>query len=168
MKTLLVSASLALAVAVLSGCASPKPGLALAPIGPGPSNIQTGEPEGRLVVFSAFEAGARFYTSHPYHRWYSDYRILRNDGQLLQTVRNDSGEIFDSPTQVKLPPGTYRIVAKANGHGDVTIPVVLVAGRTTIVHLEGGIRSPNGSSTAGSEIVCFPGGQFVGWKAGSE
>src|SRR5580700_10073109 len=139
---ILLSTAIIIAAAALSGCASAKPGLTLAPVGPDPAQSRTVGANGELLVFSAFEAGPQIYHEIPYQRSHSDYQLCRNNGQLLQTVRNETRGVFNAPTPVTLPPGTYRIIANANGHGLVTVPVVITAGRTTTVHLDGGIRSP--------------------------
>jgi hypothetical protein len=52
--------------------------------------------------------------------------------------RNDNGTSWEGPAEVQLPPGKYRVVARANGYGTVTVPVTVAAKQTTTVHLEGG------------------------------
>ena len=43
---------------------------------------------------------------------------------------------FGEPKEVRLALGNYKIKARYNGHGLVTIPVKIVADRETTVHLE--------------------------------
>jgi hypothetical protein len=66
---------------------------------------------------------------------------------------------------VELPAGTYRIIAQANGYGFVTVPVTVVAGHETILHLEGGDRWPNPRAFNQSNAVRLPDGEVVGWKS---
>ena len=61
-----------------------------------------------------------------------------------------------------LPAGQYRITARANGYGYVTVPVVIAANRNTIVHLE--TDSPNSAAFNQTNAVRLPGGEIVGWK----
>jgi hypothetical protein len=165
MKSLLAIGIVA-ATVLLSSCASHGPVLVLDPVGPAPSTSTAAAPTGTLMVFSAFEQGADF-NSQLYRRHYTDYRILSADGKRLQTVRNDSGSLVETPQQVQLPVGTYRVVARANGYGEVTIPVVIRADQVTTVHLEGSPSWPNRRQLAGSNPVRLPDGEIAGWRAGN-
>ena len=49
-------------------------------------------------------------------------------------------------------------------HGLVTVPVTVVAGEETVVHLEGGGRWPNPQVFNQSNAVRLPNGEVVGWK----
>jgi hypothetical protein len=152
-----------LAAVLFAGCASTRDSLVLAPVGPPPDMAAASASTGSLVVFSAFERNAPLPPGPDYRRRYSDYRILSADGQLVQTVSNDTGSAVGAPLEVKLAPGTYRVVAPANGYGVVTVPVVVVAARTTTVHLEGGLT--RASDQAGDAAVRLPDGRVVGWRA---
>jgi hypothetical protein len=125
-----------LAVLPLAGCASNGPGLVLAPVGP-PVSHSTAGSASALVVFSACDQSAHF-NDLPYRRVHSDYRILTTDGKLVQTVHNDNGTAAGGPKEVLLPPGQYQVVARANGYGAVTVPVIIGTNQITTVHLEGG------------------------------
>jgi hypothetical protein len=139
----------------------------LDPVGPAPFPSAGAGSTGTLKVFSAFEQGADF-NSQLYLRHYTDYRILSADGKRLQTVRNDSGTLVEGPKRVQLPVGTYRVVARANGYRQVTVPVVIRADQVTIVHLEGGSSWPNRRPLAGSNPVRLPDGEIAGWRADTE
>jgi hypothetical protein len=123
-----------LAVVSTAGCASAGHEVVLAPVGPAPSEAVSSSPHGTLVVHSAFDPNAHF-NSLPYTRFYTDYRIFSKDGKLVQAVQNNPSPSVPGPVEVKLPPGKYRVVARANGYGKVTVPVTVAAGEVTVVHL---------------------------------
>jgi hypothetical protein len=152
-----------LAVLPLAGCASNGPGLVLAPVGP-PVSHSTAGSASALVVFSAYDQGAHF-NDLPYRRVHSDYRILTTDGKLLQNVHNDNGRSAGGPKEVLLPAGQYQVVARANGYGAVTVPVIIGTNQTTTVRLEGGY--PRGSTAPSDQAnpVRLPDGEIVGWRA---
>jgi hypothetical protein len=108
--------------------------MVLAPVGPAAVQAASAGSQGSLVVYSACDPTAHF-NSLPYARFYTDYRIFSQDGQLLQAVRNNPSPSVPGPSKVELPPGQYRVVARANGYGEVTVPVIIAAGRLTTVHL---------------------------------
>jgi len=152
------------AVTVLWGCASPSHKLVLDPVGPPPLPSSAAGATGTLMVFSAFEQDADF-NSQLYRRHYTDYKILSTDGKQLQWVRNDSSTLPATPKPVELPLGTYRVVARANGYGQVTVPVVIRPNQVTQVHLEGDPSWPNRSRLAASNPVRLPDGEIAGWRA---
>ena len=154
-------------MALASGCSSHTPPLVLDPVGPAPFSCAVAGSTGTLVVFSAFEQGADF-NSQLYRRHYTDYRILSADGNRLQMVRNDSGTLLEAPKRVRLPVGTYRVVARANGYGEVTVPVVIRADQVTTVHLEGSPSWPNRKQLVGSNPVRLPEGEIAGWPASAD
>ncbi len=154
-----------LAAVWLAGCASTPRGLVLEPVGPAPAGAVGGSGPGSLMVFSALDTAPDFNQS-PYRQRYTDYRIYPAEGNhLLKAVHNDSGKLIDGPVRVELPAGNYHVSAKANGYGQVTVPVVIKAGQTTAVHLEGSHWWPRGSAIFDADPVRLPGGQIVGWPA---
>ena len=128
--------SFLLAALPLAGCASNGHDLVLATVGPTPFQV-TADADGSLVVFSAYDQSAHL-NSLPYRRVHSDYTILTADSKLLQTVHNDNGTSVEGPKEVQIPAKRYQVVARANGYGMVTVPVVICSNQTTTVHLEGG------------------------------
>jgi hypothetical protein len=88
-----------------------------------------------LVVYTAPDPHAHF-DGTPYHLYYSDYEVRSEDGALVRKVHNDSGSVIEGPVEVNLPAGKYRVHARANGYGWVTVPVLIEAGKVTTVHLE--------------------------------
>jgi hypothetical protein len=159
---------LIMAAAFLSGCAAGRNGMALDTVGPPLSQpTAANSTNGTLVVYSAYEVNADFNSRDPNRPEYSDYRILTNGGKLLQRVHNDSGTAIQDPVAVGLPPGKYRVSARANGYGYVTIPVIIETQQTTILHLEGGSSWPDESAFNQTNAVRLPDGQIIGWKAAS-
>jgi hypothetical protein len=161
---LLVTTGLLATVALLSGCASQRPALVLDPVGPAPVPAGVAGSSGTLMVFSAFRQGANF-NGPPYRRQYTDYKILSPTGKLLQWVRNDGGTLVAAPKPVALPTGTYRVVARANGYGEITVPVVIRPNQATLVHLEGSASWPDRKQLAASNPVRLPDGEIAGWRA---
>jgi hypothetical protein len=161
---LLLAASVVAGGALLSGCASHGPGLVLDPVGPPPVASPGAGSTGTLIVYSAFEQGAEFNSAY-YRRQYTDYKILSANSKLLQPVHNDSGLLVEAPKRVQLPVGTYRIFARANGYGEVIVPVVIRASQVTRVHLEGSAAWPNSQELAKSNPVRLPDGEIAGWRA---
>ena len=93
------------------------------------------------------------------------YEIVAANGGVRQTVVNQTGAWGSEPSTVALAPGWYRIVARANGYGKVTVPVLIAAQATTVVHLEGGVSEPEEAKLAGSNTVRLPDGRIIGWRA---
>ena len=111
---------------VVSGRISPSP------VSPSPT-----QPNGKLIVFSAYDVHAHF-NDLPYRRFYSDYRIYSEEGKFLESVHNQSDTPLDGPREVGLPPGNYQVRARANGYGTVSVPVKIEAHRATRIHLDDG------------------------------
>jgi hypothetical protein len=153
---------------LLAGCATGKSGMILDTVGPASAQpVPVGSTDGTLMVYSAYDVNADFNSRDPYRQEYSDYRILATDGKLLQRVHNDSGTILQDPMPVELPAGKYRVIARANGYGYVTIPVMIEAAQDTILHLEGGGSWPDGTAFNQSNAVRLPDGRIIGWKVAS-
>ena len=154
---------------LLAGCATGKSGIALDVVGPIPAQpAAVSLTNGTLVVYSAYEVNADFNSRDPYRPEYSDYRIFTSDGKLLQRVHNNSGTILQDPVPVELPAGKYRVIARANGYGYVTIPVIVDAQQSTVLHLEGGGSWPDEPVFNQTNAVRLPDGQVVGWRAPEE
>jgi len=151
---------------LLTGCATGKCGLTLDAVGPVPAGpVAAGSTNGMLVVYSAYRVGADFNSRDSRRPEYSSYKIFRADGKLLRRVGNDSGTELQDPVTVPLLAGNYRVVARANGYGDVTVPVVIATGQGTVLHLEGGNPWPDESVFNHTNAVRLPDGQVVGWRA---
>ena len=146
----------------LTGCDDYQQNLVLAPVGPRPVQPASTGTQGSLVVFLAFETDPNLDPEYARH---SRYKIFAEDGKLLQVVRNDSGIHYQGPVSVELAPGSYRVVARANGYGPVTMPIVIAANQVTTLHLEGDGSSPDQASLTPANSVRLPDGRRVGWRA---
>ena len=153
------------AATLWSGCASAQHGLTLDPVGPPSVQSTVPNDNGTLVVFSAYDVTAPGTGDYEHRHHYSDYKILSPDGKLLQNVHNDSNSVLREAARVKLPAGTYRVVAHANGYGMVTVPVVIEKNQVTTVHLEGGGSWENDVADNQANVVRLPDGRIVGWRA---
>ncbi len=154
--------------ALLAGCAGMRSGVVLDPVGPTPASpAQANSGSGTLIVYSAYQVNANFNYSDPNRRVHSDYKILDQDGKLVTRVHNATEDILKSAVQVTLPAGKYSVVARSNGYGIVTVPVIIEAGRETILHLEGGYKWPDENEFNDANAVRLPDGEIVGWKGTS-
>ncbi|MEI2723112.1 MAG: hypothetical protein V9H26_06065 [Verrucomicrobiota bacterium] len=150
---------------LLPGCLSSRSGLVLDSVGPAPGNTTTAGSYDTLLVFSAFATSLRLSDVDPYRRHCTDYTLFADDGKLVRTGPNDSETMLEGPVLVELPAGSYRIVARANGYGSVTVPVVIMTQRATTVHLEGGASWPDLVAISHSNPVRLPDGQIIDWRA---
>ena len=154
---------------LLTGCATSNGNkLSLDTVGPPVSQLATSSSpsaNGTLLVYSAYEVNADFNARDPNRPEYSDYEISTTDGKLLQRVHNNSGTMLQDAVPVTLPVGKYQVKARANGYGLVTVPVIIVAQQSTILHFEGGGFWPDESVFNQTNAVRLPGGLIIGWKA---
>ena len=86
------------------------------------------------------------------------------DGRLLKKIHNNDDTMLQRPVGVGLPAGKYSVQARANGYGLVSVPVMIQAGRNTVVHLEGGSNFGNHPAND-TNMVRLPDGRIVGWRA---
>ena len=102
-------------------------------------------------------------TSNSYTYENHDYSFHHAaDGTLFQEVTNGDEE----PTRVTLPKGSYTIVADSDTSGEVSVPVAIEAGRTTVVHLEREKDWKGASARIRSaDLVRLPNGQPIGFRA---
>src|SRR5262245_37038389 len=85
----------------LLGCANQQQNLVLQPVGPRPLQIAPERESGSLVVFSAPDSNAHFYSTSG-HIYYTDYNLLSDTGKLLQTVHNNTTSAVSGPATVTL------------------------------------------------------------------
>lgn len=152
----------------LAGCATASAPLVLAPVGPAPAASASGAATGTLVVYTPFDPRPHFTDVDPDRQHHTDYTLQGPDGRLIRRVHNDTGTVLDGPVAVALPPGSYRVLAEANGWGEVVVPVIIAARRETCVHLEGGGAAPRADQASPADLVRLPDGQVVGWAATRE
>jgi hypothetical protein len=149
---------------VLAGCVSAP--MALSPVGPNPAGRVSASDEGQLEVFSALQSHRDGNEYDPNPAWYqhTDYTVYNMQGERVRHVFNSVGHYEQAPGVTSLPPGEYRVVARAQGYLRTSVPVVIEAGRTTRVHLDAQWRAP--ADTPSRELVETPAGYPVGWRAG--
>ena len=158
----------ALACACLTGCASDSNQASIETVGPHPSaGADQNADNGTLIVYSAFATDADFYNRNPYGRRYTDYKIMTSDGRLYQKVHNDNGTLTEDAQSVSLPAGTYQVRAQSNGHGNLTVPIVVAAHQTTILHLEGGGAWQKREGLDETNAVRLPSGEIIGYRSAS-
>lgn len=146
-------------VLLLTGCTSTP--VVLAPVGPSPAAIDQAGSNGQLVVFSAWEGHTE--GNNPVWYQHADYRLYDEHGRRLRYVDNTVGNYERTPRAITLPAGKYLVKAEADDYLQVEVPVVIKAGRTTRVHLDGDWKPPR--ATPGTELVSVPAGYPVGWRA---
>jgi len=147
---------------LLVSCTSER--MTLSPVGPRPVAWEKVLPpagKGQLEVFTEtdeYEWGqdVPFFP----HR---DYQICTPEGKRVERVWNHQTHEDETPATVTLPAGRYLVKADAEFYGPVTVPVVIRPDQTTRVVLQPGWK-PAGEFAA-SDLVGFPSGYFVGWRA---
>jgi hypothetical protein len=144
-----------------SGCASHREKVIVGPVGPPPLVAPGQSEQGALVVYSALDFGMPGDAEMVSH--HSGYQIYSADGRRFKYVNNRIGTYREDPATVSLPPGHYKIRARAAAFGSVTANVVVEAGKTTFIHLDGSELS--GAQTPTSRFVSLPDGLIIGWQA---
>ena len=160
MKLTLRNTILSMATAILVvGCASAPPTIVHETVGPGPTVVNQ-QHNGFLKVYSATEWMAD--DDGPSLLKYTNYQIDLADGTVFKEVANDDQE----PTRVILPKGTYTVVAWSDTSGEVSVPVAIETGKTTVVHLE---REKDwkeaATGTRSSDLVRLRNGQPIAFRA---
>ena len=82
---------------------------------------------GRVDEFD--DGGVAFYA-------HSSYVIYTTNGKLVKNVENHISRSDEIPEVVALPVGSYMVVARSEKDGYIRLPVVIKAGRRTIVDLD--------------------------------
>ena len=99
------------------------------PVGP-ELNYRTESSKGYLIVYSATDAfndGDVPYYAH------SAYSIYTTDGKFFKHVENHISLSDEIPSVVTMPIGSYTIEVRSENHGYVRLPIVIAAGRRTVV-----------------------------------
>jgi len=118
-----------------AGCRTSETPKMLSEQGPDPASAVPGSTHGTLVVFTAPNTHADPLAA-PQRLTYSDYHLQSGTGMDLGTIKNHSDSVWEGPAAITLPDGRYRITGRANGIGIVVVPIRVVAGRTTTIHLD--------------------------------
>ncbi len=164
-------------VVCLVGCASPRQLTVSEAVGPAPAARVAAPSGSALQVYTARVRApmdlneAEFERNNDYGRndflyepAHTDYTIYTQNGKVLEQVKNARNYEDPQPALVSLPPGTYKIQARARDFGWVTIPVVIKANKVTVVNLQ---RFPNPvvESIDRAGAVLLGGDRIVGWRA---
>jgi hypothetical protein len=113
-----IAVCLLLGALALAGCASP------------PQAYE--RKSGDLVVYSATFAPTVEQSEYPAH---TDYTVATVDDTLIEHVTNQAGPFEAYPVTVRLPVGDYHVRAQYDGGRFIVVPVVIEAGKTTVVDL---------------------------------
>ena len=153
-------------ILALVGCAS-APIEVLQPVGPKPRDAEQSKPLlGYLKVYSNTESyndGDVMYYPH------SGYSIYTNERKRIKIVANHISNNDETPEVVPIPIGNYYILAQSEVDGLVHVPVIIKAGRVTVVNLEASSRKCD-TDVQGVEVsraVKSSSGHVIGWKAES-
>jgi len=148
-----------------TGCAIDRQIIVQTPVGPPPFSEARRSFKGELVVYSELELSNSYDIDQQYH---SGYKLYSSDGIFLQYVENKIGARFEEPATVSLSPGRYKVVARTAPLGSLSVPVVIEAGKTTMVLLDGTRLSRGRRKTTDSDFVRLPDRTIIGWRAPEE
>jgi len=153
--------ALAAVALILSACATP-PLVVDQPIGPyepaRPSNL------GTLIVYSDTES----LNGDPEYLVHTNYTVLTSEGALVLEVDNHNSTVDIHPTPIALPAGRYKVIAKNQRYGDVSLVAVIQPGRETVIDLNEDmlpVRSARAGNAEADDWVRLPSGQIIGSKA---
>jgi len=132
------------------------------PVGPLTPDLPRSPRDGELVVYSARHSSTVGQSEYPQH---TDYGIRGPGADAFHPVANQAGLFAQDPAPLKLVPGEYRVKALVEGGGYVVVPVIIEAGKRTVVDLVGTVMPQNPASD--SHWVKLRDGQVVGWQARS-
>ena len=132
-SSLIVFFTTVLLLSLGSASAGGKDPLSPSPVRPGNLDYRIELPQGYLKVYTAtdeFDDGGVPYYAH------SSYTIYTTDGKVFKNVENHISRNDEIPEVVALPVGSYTVEARSERDGYVRVPVVIKAGRRTIVDLD--------------------------------
>ena len=96
--------------------------------------------QGSLMVYSVMD---RFDDDDVVYYEYSSYAIYTINGKLFRHVENRVSSSDQIPKAVTLPAGSYVIEARSATDDHVRVPVVIKAGRQTILDLGSRGKEPS-------------------------
>jgi hypothetical protein len=163
MRTTVFNCLLTLAL-FATGCAFNREAVITEPVGPPPRASHVPSSDGSLVVYSGFEVNDVTGFAYENVQPHTPYDIYASDGKLVKHVRNYAGGLLDAPETVALSAGNYKVTARANGYARVVLPVLVIAGKTTAVHLDSSGFNLSKQNPTGN-LVKLPDGQIIGWLA---
>jgi hypothetical protein len=157
-------------LAAMTGCSMRAPLVVQNPVGPQRLHPPRRRTDGDLVVYSGRHAATYAQSEYPVH---TEYTIATPDDKVIERVANQTGPFSADPEKVHLAPGKYHVKALAERGGFVVVPVVIEAGKTTVVDLDGEALPQSedadahgdADADAAGEWVRLPDGHVVGWRA---
>ena len=171
----LLKAMVILAAALLAGCAGNQRRPVVGIVGPAPGcQSEPSTSSGSLIVFSEREpvanptipdASDSLSGDSGFTMEYSGYKILSSSGSVVKFVSNNDGQTVVRPSQVELPAGSYLVEAEAEKYGEVTVPVVIAEGQSTVLNLGDSDYWLRNARPNVTNAVCFPDGRMIGWRA---
>jgi hypothetical protein len=155
----------ALAIPLLfTACTTAQSNVAISGIvGPQPPGTHSHSGAGWLIVNSE-RYDVFLDKEFPFHV-HTSYNIETPDGHPVRWVANHIGDTDENAELVSLRAGKYLIVASSTDYGQVRVPILIEPGQTTTVHLEGKGSWTPAQPKANSNLVRFPDGEIVGWRA---
>ncbi len=121
--------------AIIGGCANEQVTV-LHTVGPAPSGTMQARATGALIVYTAVKAPQPIGVSDTLYYPHTSYTLYDANGKFLRGVRNHIGAWDEEPERVSLPPGRYTISAESELQGSVKAPIIIQAGKTTVVNLQ--------------------------------
>lgn len=169
------------AALVAGGCASTSRVVLNEPVGPCNAVSIQGAGSGYVQVYSARERAPidlnleTFFYNNDFGRndflyapAHTDYVVFDSEGQVFEQVSNSRNLYDGTPAVVKLPTGRYTVQAEAEEPGGITvtmvIPLVVLSGQTTAVHLEPAWKRPGETERPG-EVVALADRRIIGCRA---
>src|SRR6185312_14573868 len=102
------------------------------PVGPAPSFAA--RRSGKLIVYTATYVPTVEQSEYSVH---TNYTVATPTDKVIERIGNATGTFNSKPATVELPSGQYHVRAQYDGGGFVIVPVVIEAGKTTVVDLDG-------------------------------
>jgi len=163
MKSMLLPLLVFAVLCLVAGCATDPTRVSVPAVGPlagtPPGNLSSGK--GTVVIFT--EAEPYDDGNAPYNR-HALCSVYTEAGRLVERFPNVATNENAPPRELNLPAGQYLVSVPTPGYGQVTVPVVIVAGQQTPLHLD---RAGMGNRDAlpDSELSRLPDGRIVGRRA---
>jgi hypothetical protein len=154
---------IAAALCLLVGCATDPTRVSVPAVGPlagtPTGNLSPGK--GTLVIYTQaepYDDGKAPYNRHALCSVYTEA------GKLVERFPNFALNEDAPPRELNLPAGQYLVSVPTSGYGQVTVPVVIVAGQQTPLHLDrAGMGNKEGLPE--TELSRLPDGRIVGRRA---
>jgi hypothetical protein len=129
---LIVPLALAIGSSTIAQAGDRNP-LSPGPMRPGDLDYPAAPSQGYLTVYimtDEFNDGSAWYFPRSF---YSIYTI---GGKLFKNVKSQHSADDEIPDVVRLPVGSYMVVARSEKDGYIRLPVVIKAGQRTILDLD--------------------------------